>query len=88
MNIGIDLGTTTTIITKYVNGECHTFEHQHKDVIPSQIFFKSVDEVIIGNPAKEYGRDDPDSLLTNFKKYILNDESVEMKYCDRETPSK
>ena len=77
--LGIDLGTTNSVVS-YVEdiGKVKTLK-----VIPSAIFFMNEGNYIFGNKALKKGRIYPESLVTNFKRKLINrKETFTVKYKD------
>jgi len=69
--IGIDLGTTNTIVS-YVNkyNELVTMELKDHAIIPSVIYFKSRSECVIGYRAISNGIFNPKACVKNFKSFF------------------
>lgn len=69
--IGIDLGTTNTVVT-YVNnkGRLRPLRFEGKDMIPSVLYFISENEFIIGEKAKKKGLQNPGACVTQFKSHM------------------
>lgn len=74
--IGIDFGTTNTVISYMTNsGHIATMyftANQRRDVIPTVMYFKSKDEVLIGLTAKNKGIVHPRACVKNFKTFLGN----------------
>ena len=66
--IGIDLGTTNTVVS-YINrkGKLKSFKFEGKNVIPSAVYFLSEDEWEVGYIAKNKGIMNPKAYVDNFK---------------------
>lgn len=86
VNLGIDLGTTNSLIAKFENGNVVLFKNPigHKECLASVVAFRK-DRVLIGDKAREYLQKDPVNVLGNFKRrmgtdykfYVVNiDENV------------
>ncbi len=69
IDIGIDLGTTNSVIAKYEKGEVEIFSDpkSNKYFIPSVVAYSS-DNVVVGDRALEFIRDNPQSVASTFKR--------------------
>ena len=69
--IGIDLGTTNTVVS-YVNknGRIRALRYDKSEIIPSVLYFRSSDEYFIGSTAKKLLDQNPSSGIANFKTSI------------------
>ena len=69
--IGIDLGTTNTVVS-YVNkrGNLRQLRYDNDEIIPSVIYFRSQSEYFIGNQAKKLWQMNPQAGVANFKTTI------------------
>lgn len=74
--VGIDLGTSNSVITYFENNKFEQVKFKNKKIIPSAIFFKSKDELIFGDIALRKGIVNPEFLLKEFKR----DLGTQMKY--------
>lgn len=71
--IGIDLGTTNTIISYYdKKGKIKQFKDKGEIVIPSAIYLVDKSTILIGENALRRGEINPEHLITNFK-YDIGD---------------
>ncbi|MEX1007761.1 MAG: Hsp70 family protein [Acidimicrobiia bacterium] len=67
--VGIDLGTTFTAAAINRNGRVEMVSlGQHTSVIPSMVFLRETDEMLIGEPAERRGATDPARLAHEFKR--------------------
>ncbi len=66
--IGIDLGTTNTVIS-YVNkdGKLRQLRYNQETIIPSVIYFVSKSEYFIGSKARKFLQQNPSAGVRNFK---------------------
>ena len=73
--IGIDLGTTNTVVS-YVNknGRLRQLRYDGQEVIPSAIYFFSESEYCIGSKAQKFYQQNPQAGVMNFKTTIGNSE--------------
>ncbi len=84
--IGIDLGTTNTVVS-YVNnkGKLRQLRYDSKEIIPSVIFFQSKDEYFIGGKAQKFLSDNPAAGIANFKTRIGSSERYEITPAEGKT---
>ena len=77
--IGIDLGTTNTVVS-YVNrkGRLSQLRYDGEWIIPSVIYFHSESEYFIGSKAKKFFQQNPKAGIENFKTTIGNSERHEI----------
>lgn len=76
-SIGIDLGTTNTVVS-YLNkeGKMKTIKFGRKNAIPSAIYFLSKDEYDFGDSAIQKGSMNPKAFVRNFKSLIGSKEKI------------
>jgi len=67
--IGIDLGTTNSVVCEYKKGLTHIIKIDGKDTIPSVVFFDN-NNVEIGDKAKRRVLIHPDLTLCSMKRHI------------------
>lgn len=69
--IGIDLGTTNTVVS-YVNksGRIRALRYDKSEIIPSVLYFRTPDEYFIGGTAKKLLTQNPAAGIANFKTSI------------------
>lgn len=66
--IGIDFGTTNTVVSyKNKRGNLHPLKYNGNILIPSVIYFKTKDTYLIGYPARNYQLNSADACVANFK---------------------
>lgn len=68
--IGIDLGTTTSIIAYMEKGKAKTLKIKRKEIIPSAIYFETPDKLYFGQDAIKRGQTHPERLVTLFKRHM------------------
>ncbi len=80
INIGIDLGTTNSVIAKFVEGKVEIFRNPSswKESLPSVVAFKK-NKIIVGEKAKEYLEKDPYNVAGAFKRKMGTSESYLIK---------
>lgn len=80
INFGIDLGTTNSVIAKFVKGEVQIFTNPQdfgRSTLPSVVAFKK-DAVFVGNKAKEYWEKRPKDVVGTFKRKMGTSESYKI----------
>lgn len=87
--LGIDLGTSNTVVSFFKNGKIEQVKFKRKNIIPSALYFENKDKIMFGDIALKKGSNDPAHLLTAFKrdigsdrKYTLSFENDENKICN------
>ncbi len=82
INYGIDLGTTNSVIAKFVKGKIEVFRNPQdygRETLPSVVYFKK-DKVIVGNQAKVFlERGDPSQVFGRFKRLLGTTETKRVK---------
>ena len=69
--VGIDLGTTNSLIASVQNGELVIYKGEDGSLmLPSCVHYFSKDKVLVGNSAKEYVLTDPLNTITSSKRII------------------
>lgn len=84
VNFGIDLGTTNSVISKFVKGEVEIFKDpvSWRETLPSAVYFKK-QSVIVGSKAKERAEKDPKNVITTFKRKMGTSESYKIASLDQ-----
>lgn len=79
IDFGIDLGTTNSVIAKFLKGEVQVFKDPitWKDTLPSVVGFRK-DTIIVGNKAKERQEKDPKNVFGSFKRKMGTSESFKV----------
>ena len=80
INFGIDLGTTNSVIAKFVKGEVQIFTNPQdfgRSTLPSVVAFRK-DTVFVGNKAKEYWEKRPKDVVGTFKRKMGTSESYKI----------
>ena len=85
--IGIDFGTTNTVVSYYNKKDrLRQLKYEGKSIIPSVIYFKSKEDILIGSAAKKKLQFLKNGAgVDNFKPQIGNSERVEIVTEDGET---
>ena len=75
VNIGIDLGTTNSLVTKYDNNSVRVFKNPlgQKETLASVVAFRK-DRILVGDKAREYLTKDPVNVFGSFKRKMGTDE--------------
>lgn len=84
INFGIDLGTTNSLIAKFVKGNVEVFRNPIglKDTLPSVVCFRK-DRIVVGDKAREYLERDPKGTVGRFKRKMGTSESFKIKAIDQ-----
>ena len=79
INYSIDLGTTNSVIAKFVKGDVQVFKNPSdwKDTLPSVVGFKK-DTVIVGLKARELWEKRPKDVIGAFKRKMGTTESYKI----------
>lgn len=80
INFGIDLGTTNSVIAKFVKGEIQIFSSPMdfgRSTLPSVVAFKK-ETVTVGTKAKEYWEKKPKDVVGTFKRKMGTTESYKI----------
>ncbi len=77
--IGIDLGTTNTVVS-YVNknGRIRALRYDKSEIIPSVLYFRTPEEYFIGSTAKKLLTQNPAAGMANFKTSIGDSQRQEI----------
>ena len=81
INFGIDLGTTNSVIARFVKGEVQVYNNptdQGRSSLPSVVGFKK-DKIFVGSPARTLVDRDPKSVVGAFKRRMGTTESYKIK---------
>ena len=66
--IGIDLGTSNSVITYFKNNQFEQIKFRNKKIIPSVLYYESKDKVIFGDKALKKGVNNPEFMIKEFKR--------------------
>ena len=80
INFGIDLGTTNSVIAKFVKGEVQIFTNPQdfgRSTLPSVVAFRK-DTVFVGIKAKEFWEKRPKDVVGTFKRKMGTSESYKI----------
>jgi molecular chaperone DnaK len=83
--IGIDLGTTNSVVTYYDGGTVKTVKYGSESIIPSAVFFEEPDKIVFGKQAANKRTLNPESGVRYFKRKLgdLKDRYYSVKYQKR-----
>ncbi|MFT3980819.1 MAG: Hsp70 family protein [Ferruginibacter sp.] len=75
VNIGIDLGTTNSLVAKFENGKVRVYKNPlgQKETLASVVAFRK-DRILVGDKAREYLTKDPVNVFGSFKRKMGTDE--------------
>jgi molecular chaperone DnaK len=69
--IGIDLGTTNSVVAFFENGQAHVIQNaEGSRTTPSVVFFKSPEEIIVGELAKRQLVTNPKQVVQSIKRFM------------------
>lgn len=80
INFGIDLGTTNSVIAKFIKGEVQVFTNPTdfgRNTLPSVIAFRK-DRIFVGSKAQEFAEKDPKNVISRFKRKMGTSESYKI----------
>jgi len=66
--IGIDLGTSNSVVTYFKNNQFEQVKFRNKKIIPSVLYFESKNKIIFGDKALKKGVNNPEFMLKEFKR--------------------
>jgi molecular chaperone DnaK (HSP70) len=66
--VGIDLGTTNSVVSYFKNGQIDQVLFRGRKVLPSVIYFDKIDRPLFGDIALKKGAVNPQYLLREFKR--------------------
>jgi len=70
--LGIDLGTTTSVVSTYRRGKVETLLIEGSKVFPSVVAFKDKDTILVGQSAKKRLILDPEHSIGSVKRFMGN----------------
>lgn len=76
--IGIDLGTTNSVLGTLQNGSPELLDIQGEHLLPSVVGISPQDELIVGTPARNQWTASPDRTIRSIKRKMGTNETVEM----------
>jgi molecular chaperone DnaK len=79
VNFGIDLGTSNSLIARFVKGQVEVFKNPNgfKESIPSIVGFRN-DRILVGDQARVYAEKDPKSVASRFKRKMGTTETIKL----------
>ncbi len=84
INFGIDLGTTNSLIAKFVKGDVEVFKNPTTltETFSSAIAFKK-ERIIVGNKAREFLEKEPQNVVSNFKRLMGTTETKRIELLNK-----
>lgn len=77
--IGVDLGTTNSLVAVWKENKCHVIENSFGEKLtPSVVSLDDEGEIIVGKIAKERLISNPSQTTTNFKRYMGKDKTIKL----------
>lgn len=85
INYGIDLGTTNSVIAKFVNGKIEIFENPSTQniTLPSIVGFQE-NSIYVGEKAKEFLEKKPQNVIGSFKRKMGTSETFKINANNKE----
>ena len=80
--IGIDLGTTNSVVAVYRDGKVHVIEEEGSSILPSIVGMTLDGKLIVGNAAKNQLAAFPDRTISSVKRRM--GQAVKVKMADQE----
>ena len=80
--IGIDLGTTNSVVAVYRDGKVHVIEEEGSSILPSVVGMTLDGKLIVGNAAKNQLAAFPDRTISSVKRRM--GQAVKVKMADQE----
>ena len=69
--IGIDLGTTNSLVASVRSGLAETLANQSGEhLIPSVVQYQNNHEIVVGSKAKQSAKDDPYNTISSVKRLM------------------
>lgn len=79
--IGIDLGTTNSVVSYVEHGKVKTLRLKNRELIPSAIYFEAPDKIFYGSKALKKGLLYPNSLVKLFKRKLKDQkDKIQVEY--------
>ena len=66
--IGIDLGTSNSVVTYFKDNHFEQVKFRNKKIIPSVLYYESKDKIIFGDKALKKGVNNPEFMIKEFKR--------------------
>ena len=86
--VGIDLGTSNSVVTYFKNNKFQQILNRGKKIIPSALFYKSETEVIFGEQALKRGVGNPQYLIKEFKRDLGTDVKYTLSFNNSDNSEK
>jgi len=82
--IGIDLGTSNSVVTYFKNNQFEQVRFKNKNIIPSVLYFESKDRVIFGDKALKKGVNNPEFMIKEFKRDLGTKNKYTILFSEKE----
>ena len=77
--IGIDLGTTNSLIGVFENGKANLIRNAHGSFLtPSAVSLDVHDQIVVGAAAREIGLSKPENAVMSFKRWMGTDRVIQL----------
>jgi molecular chaperone DnaK (HSP70) len=86
--VGIDLGTTNSVVSYYKNGKFNTVNFKGKKIFPSALYFEKKDKITFGEKALKKGLNTPSQLIKEFKRDLGKPIKYTMEFSSEEKSEK
>ena len=80
--IGIDLGTSNSVVTYFKNSKFEQVKFKSKKIIPSALFYRTKDDIIFGEQALKRGVSNPEFLIKEFKRDLGTNKKYQINFID------
>ncbi len=80
--VGIDLGTSNTVVSYFKNSDFHQVKFKGKNIIPSALYFETKDKIIYGDKALKKGVVHPEFLLKEFKRDLGTNKKYNFEFIE------
>jgi len=78
--VGIDLGTTNSVVTAFIDGKSVLIPNSHNEVlIPSVVSLNEKGEILVGRAAKDRLVSNPDLSVSLFKRKMGTDTKIKLE---------
>jgi len=86
--IGIDLGTTNSVVTYFKDNQFEQIKFRGKKIIPSVLFFESKNRIIFGDKAIKKGVNNPEFMIKEFKRDLGSKEKYNITFSNSSNDEK
>lgn len=78
--VGIDFGTSNSVVSYFKNSEFHQVKFKGKSIIPSVLYFEGKDKIVYGDRALKKGVIHPEYMLKEFKRDLGTDKKYTLNF--------